>query len=242
MNTTEKDVMISNLEFHLEPFEYSNDAHNNADILTITNAPSNYGSDRLTKISNCLRTDHLNHEEKDSLIQICHEYNHIFHLESDTLSCTDLITHKIPTTSDIPVNVKTYRYPEVHKTEVEKQIQQMLEQEIIQPSSSPWNSPVWVVPKKSLESGQKKWRLVVDYRKLNDISIGDSYPLPNITEILDQLGHSKYFTTLDLTSGFHQVKVHPEDAPKTGFSVPSGHYQFNRMPFGLLMLRLPSKG
>lgn len=84
-----------------------------------------------------------------------------------------------------------------------------------------------------MESGQKKWRLVIDYRKLNDINIGDSYPLPNITEILDQLGHSKYFTTLDLTSGFHEVKVHPEDAPKTGFSVPSGHYQFNRMPFGL---------
>lgn len=65
---------------------------------------------------------------------------------------------------------------------------------------------------------KKKWRIVIDYPRLNEISIGDSYPLPNITEILDQLGHSKYFTTLDLTSGFHQIKLDPIDAPKSAFS------------------------
>lgn len=74
---------------------------------------------------------------------------------------------------------------------------------------------------------------MIDYRKLNEITIGDSFPLPNISEILDQLGHSKYFSTLDLTSGFHQIKMSPNDAPKTPFSTPSGHYQFTLMHFGL---------
>lgn len=70
-------------------------------------------------------------------------------------------------------------------------------------------------------------------RKLNDITVGDAYPLPNITDILDQLGKCKYFSTLDLASGFHQILVHDEDREKTAFSTPFGHYEYNRMPFGL---------
>ena len=109
----------------------------------------------------------------------------------------------------------------------------MLNDDIIKPSMSPWSAPIWVVPKKLDSSGQRKWRVVIDYRKLNDITIGDSYPIPNISEILDQLGKSKYFSTLDLASGFHQLKMAPEDSAKTAFSVPQGHFEFNRMPFGL---------
>ncbi|XP_045456466.1 uncharacterized protein LOC123666419 [Melitaea cinxia] len=82
-------------------------------------------------------------------------------------------------------------------------------------------------------SGQRKWRVVIDYRRLNDITIGDSYPIPNISEILDQLGKCKYFSTLDLSSGFHQIKLAEADAPKTAFTVPQGHFEFTRMPFGL---------
>ena len=93
--------------------------------------------------------------------------------------------------------------------------------------------PIWVVPKKQDASGEKKCRIVVDYRQLNNVTVGDAYPIPNISDILDQLGHSKYFTTLDLASGFHQIEMSPEDASKTAFSVPSGHYEYTRMPFGL---------
>ena len=71
----------------------------------------------------------------------------------------------------------------------------------------------------------KKWRVVIDYRKLNEISNGDSYPLPNITEILENLGHAKYFSVIDLKSGFHQILMDPKDADKTAFSIPGGHYQ-----------------
>lgn len=79
---------------------------------------------------------------------------------------------------------------------------------------------------------ERKWCLVMDCRKLNKITIGYSFLLPNIIDILDQLGHSKYFSTLDLTSGFHQIKMDPDDAEKTAFSVPSGHHHYTIIPFG----------
>lgn len=92
---------------------------------------------------------------------------------------------------------------------------------------------MWVVPKKLDATGKQKWRVVIDYRKLNEVTIYDSFPLPNIADILDQLGHSKYFSIIDLTSGFHQIPMASEDAIKTAFSTPTGHFQFKRMPFGL---------
>ena len=109
----------------------------------------------------------------------------------------------------------------------------MLEQGIIRHSVSPWTSPVWIVPKKMDFSGQKKWRLVIDYRKLNEKTIDDRYPIPNITDILDKLGRCNYFSTLDLASGFHQIEVEASDIPKTAFNVENGHYEYLRMPFGL---------
>ena len=121
-------------------------------------------------------------------------------MEGDNLTTTDVTEHEIPTTSTTPIHVKTYRYPQIHKEEVDKQISKMLNQNIIKPSESSWKSPVWVVHKKSYSKGNKRWRIVIDYRKVNDITTGDSYPLPNISEILDQLGHSKYFTTIGFSS------------------------------------------
>lgn len=82
-------------------------------------------------------------------------------------------------------------------------------------------------------SGKKKWRLVVDYRKLNEVTIDDKYPFLNIDEILEKLGRCQYFTTLDLAKGFHQIEICQKDIPKTAFSVEGGHYEFLRMPFGL---------
>lgn len=125
---------------------------------------------------------------------------------------------------------KTYTYPKVHEEEVKRQITKMLKETIIDPSYSPYSSPIWIVPKKIDSSGQRKWRLVIDYRNLNSITVGDSYTLPLIDNILDQLGDSVYFSTLDLASGFHQMEMAEKDKPKTAFSVPCGHYQFKRMP------------
>lgn len=82
-------------------------------------------------------------------------------------------------------------------------------------------------------SGKKKTRLVIDYRNLNDKTIDDRYPLPNIEDILDKLGRCQYFTTLDLASGYHQIQMQPESVEKTAFNTEDGHFEFTRMPFGL---------
>jgi hypothetical protein len=81
--------------------------------------------------------------------------------------------------------------------------------------------------------GKQKFRLVVDYRKLNEKTVGDAYPLPDITEILDQLGQTKYFSCLDLAMGYHQIEMDPSDIDKTAFSTKQGHWAYRKMPFGL---------
>lgn len=180
-----------------------------------------------------LRLNHLNPEEKKEITKIIKSYSDIFHNDNQPLTFTNTIKHQIKLKDDTPIHSKTYRYPYIHKEEVNKQISKMLEQGIIRPSQSAFSAPIWIVPKRMDASGQRKWRIVVDYRKLNDQSISDRYPIPNINDILDKLGKSQYFTTLDLASGFHQIEVDPKDTEKTAFSVENGHYEFVRMPFGL---------
>ena len=90
-----------------------------------------------------------------------------------------------------------------------------------------------MVPKKLDASGKKKWRMVIDFRKLNENSVGDSYPLPNIQDILDKIGRARYFTALNCVSGYHQIPIAEEDKHKTAFSTAAGHCEYNTMPFGL---------
>ena len=228
-NISEEPVTInSNLNLRILPLESSSS-------ISLDTNPNSINSclHRTNKVLDLLRTSHLNQEESIRLFDLCSNFSDIFHIPDEKLSHTQTLEHQIVTTSPYPIHVKSYRFPEIHKKEVQIQVDKMLDQNIISPSTSPWTAPIWIVPKKIDASGEKKWRIVIDYRKLNDITIGDTYPIPNITEILDQLGKSKYFSTLDLASGFHQIKMSPEDAVKTAFSVPQGHFQFNRMPFGL---------
>lgn len=180
-----------------------------------------------------LRLDHLNTQERRGLLVILEDFKEIFHNPNSTLSCATDIKCDIRTVDDIPIYQKTYPYPMAYKEEVDKQIKSLLESGIIRPSRSPWNSPVWIVPKKMDASGQKKFRLVIDYRKLNQKTISDRYPMPEISHILDQLGGNQYFSTLDLASGFHQIKMEPKDIEKTAFSVNHGKYEYVCMPFGL---------
>ena len=82
-------------------------------------------------------------------------------------------------------------------------------------------------------TGEQKWRLVIDYRKVNEKTEGDAYPLPDVTEILDQLGQSKYFSCLDMVLGYHQIEVAEQDRAITAFSTKEGHWEYKRLPFGL---------
>jgi len=198
-----------------------------------SNSISTSDRDRTDLILQLLRLDSLNSEEKDSLISLIQDHSDRFHLPFDELEHTNATQHFIPTINEIPIHTKQYRFPPIHKEEINKQITELLNDNIIEYSNSPYNSPIWIVPKKPDSARNKRWRIVIDYRALNEKTIGDVYPIPNITDILDQLGNAKYFSVLDLASGFHQIPMDPKDAPKIAFSTPYGHYQFKRMPFGL---------
>ena len=135
-----------------------------------------------------MRTNHLNRQERSELEKLIKEYHELFPKKGDTLSYTSVIKHKINTTDEVPIYTRQYRYPQIHKIEIKKQIKELLEKDVIQQSFSPWSSPVWVVPKKMDASNEKKFRMVIDYRKLNARTIDDKFPIPNITEVLDKLG------------------------------------------------------
>ena len=144
------------------------------------------------------------------------------------------IVATIRTECEDPIYSKFYPYPMGVTDFVNNEIKDLLRNGIIRPSRSPYNNPIWVVDKKGIdEIGNKKKRLVIDFRKLNQRTIDDKYPIPNITTILSNLGKARFFTTLDLKSGFHQIELAERDREKTAFSVNGGKYEFCRLPFGL---------
>jgi hypothetical protein len=121
-------------------------------------------NDRLSKLHHELRIEHLNSEERVSLIKICEEYNDVFHLTGDKPTFTKATEHTIPTPTVDPtrgINTKPYRIPQVHRDKVQKQTEQMLSDGIIVPRTSPWNSPILVLPKTDAP-GKNKWRIVLD--------------------------------------------------------------------------------
>jgi hypothetical protein len=126
------------------------------------------------------------------------------------------------------VNVKPYRYSPTQKDEIERQVKEMLTNGVIQPSLSPFASPVILVKKKD-----GSWRFCVEYRHLNAITVKNKYPLPIVDELLDELHGVVYFTKLDMKSGYHQIRLQADDEHKTAFKTHSGHWEFKVMPFGL---------
>ena len=152
-----------------------------------------------------------------------------FALNDSQLGRTSILQHEINTGDAAPIRIPPRRIPSALLPEVNSMIDDMLKKAVIQPSSSPWSAPVVLVKKKSGDL-----RLCVDYRQLNQVTRRDAFPLPRIDDLFDSLAGARFFSTLDLASGYWQVEVKEADRPKTAFSVPSGLYEFQTMPFGLV--------
>ena len=154
-----------------------------------------------------------------------YKYSDVF---DDKLGHTKLVTHKIYTGNNQPIKQAPRRLPYVYRDEDNRQVAAMLQEDVIRPSTSAWSSPVILVKKKSGE---------LRFCRLSKIKLRYSRShasiATHIDDILDSLGDSKYFTTLDLRSGYWQISVDEHDRHKTAFATGNGLYEFNRMPFGL---------
>lgn len=192
-------------------------------------------NERINIIMQSLKLSHLDDSKITKMREICSKFNGAFYIEGDVLKHTDVVQHKIelkPGTT--PIATRQYRIPESQKDEIQRQIDEMETRGIIEQSNSAWNSPLLLVPKKENEEGQKQYRLVIDYRKLNAATLPVSYPIPLIDEIIDQMSGSNLFTTLDLQGAFHQIPMHPASKELTAFSTSWNKYHFNSSPFGLV--------
>lgn len=167
-------------------------------------------------------------EHKERLQALLHKHRAVFATNDEDYGQTTTVQHVIPTADAPPIRERYRQIPPQMYQEVKALIQGMLDSEIIVPSTSPWAAPIVLVRKKD-----GSLRFCVDYRKLNAVTHKDAYPLPRIEESLAALGKAKFFTTLDLASGYWQVQVAPQDREKTAFITPMGLYEFTRMPFGL---------
>ncbi|KAG1930770.1 thy-1 membrane glycoprotein [Pimephales promelas] len=166
--------------------------------------------------------------QMQAIEEVLHRNLSVFSKGDNDLGRTHLALHKIDTGSAPPVKVPPRRVPLHLQQEVVEQIKQMQENGIIRPSCSPWAAPVVLVKKKD-----GSLRFCVDYRKLNDVTRKDAYPLPRIDDALDSLTNACWFSTLDLVSGYWQVEVDPQDRPKTAFITRQGLFEFNVLSFGL---------
>ncbi|GJX52872.1 putative reverse transcriptase domain-containing protein [Tanacetum coccineum] len=127
-----------------------------------------------------------------------------------------------------PVARTPYRLAPSEMQELSNQLQELADRGFIRPSTSPWGAPVLFVKKKD-----GSFRMCIDYRELNKLTIKNRYPLPRIDDLFDQLQGSSVYSKIDLRSGYHQLRVRDKDIPKTAFRTRYGHYEFQVMPFGL---------
>lgn len=179
------------------------------------------------------KLNHVDSQIIKPIIDILLRYSDVFD-DITTDNLPNLTFDSLDLTTTNPIQTAIYRFPPVYNDVVKDEMQRLLKLNIISHSKSPYNSPVWIVPKKDGDNGEKNHRVVIDYRKLNKVTVQDNFPLPNIADIIDQLGGAKFFSVMDLVSGFHQIALKPSDRPKTAFSVLGSHYEFNRLPFGLI--------
>jgi hypothetical protein len=173
-----------------------------------------------------LSNSNLTQQQQDQVKELINSFSGIFRKQNGR---TTMLRHQIKIKPDSkPYNSPPYRYSPMKRQVIEQNLREMKEEGIIEPSKSPWASPVVLAPKKD-----GSMRFCVDYRKLNSITIRDAYPIPRIDDTLDALQEANYVSTLDLRSGYWQVEMDKESKEKTAFITHKGLYEFNVMPYGL---------
>lgn len=219
LNTTDKYQIIRKLCTNTMPLsEYT--------IYKID--PIHSSSERTAEVLKILKKD-MPTETFSLLHPILEEYADTFALSTDKMSINNFYTQKLNIIDNQPCYTKNYRIPHTHKIEVDNQVQNLLKNDLIEPSFANYNSPVILVPKK----GTAKHRMCVDYRKINTKIMPDRYPLPRIDEILEGLGRTRFFSVIDLYSGFHQIPLDEPSRDITSFSTNTGSYRWKVLPFGL---------
>jgi hypothetical protein len=164
----------------------------------------------------------------NSVTELLSEYDALF-AEPAGLPPQRIVDHRIPLIPGAqPIKVRPYRYSPIQKTEIERQLKQMLSQGVIRPSTSSFASPVLLVRKKD-----GTWRFCIDYRHLNAITVKHKHPMLVVDELLDELAGSRWFTKLDFRSGYHQICMAAGEEYKTAFRTHNGLFEFLVMPFGL---------
>lgn len=176
-------------------------------------------------------SENLNESQKEKMSTLLHEYKDQFSRSSHDLGSSGLAEHTIRTIPNCkPIYQRPYRVPLAKQEIARKEIELMAQQGIIEPSCSPWCSPVVLVPKRD-----GSMRFCIDFRRINQVTIPDKHPIPHPEDTLGALGGAKWFSTVDLKSGYHQILIRESDRPLTSFAVPgSGLWQFRRLPFGLI--------
>ena len=164
-------------------------------------------------------------ERLDGLIQ---EYGDVFAENEQDLGCATGVEHEIHLTSEVPIRLPYRHLPPPCIPEVKAHVKGLLKQGVVEDSVSPYAAPIVIVRKKD-----GSLRLCVDYRRLNEVTVKDAFPLPRVQDTIDALAGAQYFSSFDLAAGYHQILVRAEDRPKTAFVTPFGHYQYVRCPMGL---------
>ncbi|GFW13751.1 retrovirus-related Pol polyprotein from transposon 17.6 [Trichonephila clavipes] len=167
-------------------------------------------------------------EQWGDLTQLLDKFQTTFSQNKYDVGCINLEPQRIHLISDLPISLRPYRNSQQESKEIQTQIEELLKAGFIRPSHSPYAAPVSLAYKK--DEG-KRSRLCIDYRKLNEITRKD-HPVPLIDFVIDNLTHAKFFSTLDLTSGYWHIKIHEKDAEKLAFTTNFGLYEWLRLPFG----------
>lgn len=226
LNKTDQQISLQNFPLRYEPLSNFCEAQHFTDTVS---AEREQRVDALVKSN----MSAVPKNDAESIAALCTEFHDIFHLPNDKLTVNNFYKQRVILDDKNPVYKKNYRLPESQKPEIRRHVEKLIKDDVIEPSVSPYNSPILLVPKKG-DNGEKTTRLVIDFRSLNERVCADKFPLPRIDSILDQLGRARVFSTLDISSAFYQISLEKASRPCTAFSVSEfGHFQFKRLPFGI---------